>query len=148
MSVWPKGMTALAVCLLLSAGAAAAQPSVEIEAGVGALHVPHWDDTSGTGYIGASLIFANRIAAYGAINGGVEGFGRGGVEVRLGSAAWLVRPTVRAGVFGAEEVFGTAGVGLRIGRRAGGRFTVEWTTRDAEYGLSSMLLHFGAYYAF
>ena len=138
------------LALLLPAGGAAAQPGVEIEVGAGYLDLnsPYLDDTfTTTGYIGGSVVFADRVAVYGAIHPDGDGIVRAGVEWRLGPAAWLVRPAVRAGVCCAEPALGTVGFGLHVGRRVGGRFTVDWTNRREEYG-SHMFLHLGAFYAF
>ena len=136
-----------ATALSLLASSAAAQPrGGEVEAGATATR---WlGSTSVSGYVGGALLATDRISLYGAIHAGVEGYGRGGIALRLGSSTWRLRPALRAGVIGAEAVFGTAGFSVTVGRRAGMRFAVDWGRPDPDYGAATMLLHGGFYVRF
>lgn len=72
---------------------------------------------------------------------------RGGASVRIGPASWLVRPAVRGGMaYSGSDVYHTVGAGVTLGRRYGGRVTVD--RQPLAGGATLVLIQIGGYIAF
>ena len=107
------------------------------------------DGVSG-GYLGASVEIppATWLQPYFAANG-FEEFGRlwqVGTNLRLSPERWIARPVARVGIaFAGGDGEFTGGVGVYVGRQAGGLFTADW---GSDQGFTFGVAHFGFYYRF
>lgn len=141
-------IAAVASLAALPAGVVPAQAQEIVVAGgatgVGACSGP-FCASAGGGYV-EGRVARSWLGGYGGLNvvgGGANAVG--GLHLRLGPDAWIARPALRAGLLKGDDLFGTGGLGLDVGRAFGGQFTVDWSARG---GVGYAVVHFGAYYRF
>ena len=68
-----------------------------------------------------------------------------GINFRLGPQQWLARPVARFGAAVADGAEPTGGLGVYVGRRGGGLFTVDF---GAIEGVTFSVVHIGGYVNF
>lgn len=105
---------------------------------------------AGGGYLAGDVNIpaVDWFSIYGAANGFADfgAMGQLGAGFRLGPEHWIARPALRGGAaFGSGGGMATGGLGVYIGRRAGGLFTADWA---ASGGVTYAIVHIGAYYSF
>ena len=103
----------------------------------------------GGGYFGASVAIpgATWLQPQVAVNGFSElgVLWQAGANFRLGPERWLARPVARLGAAFSDGGEVTGGIGVHVGRNAGGLFTADWGSVE---GIVFSVVHMGAYFSF
>ena len=104
-------------------------------------------------YVGVEAHAAGPVSAYGMVENYrcidlAGAASRLGVSVRLGPAAWPIRPAARAGVeYDGGNVSETVGFSLTLGRRYGARIMVQRGLETGS-GPAIVLIQLGGYFSF